>query len=205
MVLAAMILALLGLLCPTWSACRGFWNQRRSRSWANSRVEQSLQLGAGQVSPYFGAIPSLCLSSCLKKLQNPSCKKCFDFPKLLNSSPPIFRSEALWEALLDFTSAKCIVDLTAGGGTLAKVAMRRGTPYVGVTKNKSHATWLGNVIDLFAIRCLSQTSHPLYQQSLHDLLTEHFHEELKPPADQADLTPEEVLALQGEADPHAAP
>lgn len=97
------------------------------------------------------------------------------------------------------------MDLTAGGGTLAKVAMRRGTPYVGVTKNKSHATWLGNVIDLFAIRCLSQTSHPLYQQSLHDLLTEHFHEELKPPADQADLTPEEVLALQGEADPHAAP
>ena len=59
--------------------------------------------------------------------------------------------------------------------------------------------FLQNVIDMHAIRCLSQSSHPLYQQSLSDLLCEHFQEEVKGQKDSSDpLTPEELLALQGE-------
>eukprot|EP00435_Cladocopium_sp_Y103_P010261 s794_g2.t1 len=109
------------------------------------------------------------------------------------------KTESCWEAIIGLTSAKCIIDATAGSGALAKVAMRSNLQYLGICKNKSHMNFLQNVIDMHAIRCLSQSSHPLYQQSLSELLCEHFHEEVKGQKDSSDpLTPEEVLALQGE-------
>lgn len=77
--------------------------------------------------------------------------------------------------------------------------MRSNLQYLGICKNKSHMNFLQNVTDMHAIRCLSQSSHPLYQQSLSDLLCEHFHDEVKGQTDSSDpLTPEELLALQGE-------
>lgn len=111
------------------------------------------------------------------------------------------RSQSLWEAVLSMTNAKCIIDLSSGSGCLAKVAMKQNLPYLGITKNKAHMAFLNNVIDMYAIKCLSQSTHPLYQQNLRDLLAEHFSEEVKRVDGEDDLSPEELLALQKDVSP----
>ncbi|CAJ1455384.1 unnamed protein product [Effrenium voratum] len=108
------------------------------------------------------------------------------------------RSQELWAAVLSYTDAGCIVDATAGSGSLAVEAFKSNLPYMGICKSQAHLTWITNRVDIACIRLLADSSHPLYQQALGELISEEFEDELRQGEDPEALTEAEVQALSGE-------
>ena len=64
-------------------------------------------------------------------------------------------------------------------------------------RRKQHTTWLGNVVDLEGLKCLTQTKHPLYHQQLSEMISELYAEELNRPEESAELTTEENSGTAG--------
>jgi hypothetical protein len=84
---------------------------------------------------------------------------------------------AYWEALIGITNAAVIID-TMGCAAAATAAFKQNVQYLAICSSVKHAHWLTNVVDRSIIRLLVSTQHPLYSQSLADLIDRHFHEEL---------------------------
>jgi hypothetical protein len=98
------------------------------------------------------------------------------------ASVPLFRGEVkgmdFYEALLDIINVGCVVDLT-GSAMLAKTAMKMNIPYCGFPLNDLRQGWLLNVVDRYALRVRVNSSHPLYQQSLGEMVEAHFEDMLQ--------------------------
>ena len=114
---------------------------------------------------------------------------------------PFFWQESktadLWSALLDFCQTGCVIDMSPGSGILALECFRRGIPYMGFTRSQTHNTWLNNRLDTGCVRLLSQTSHPLYQQTLGQLLQETLSDMATTVADEP-LTESELAGIRGD-------
>ena len=76
------------------------------------------------------------------------------------------KSVEAWTRILKDTSAKAVVDLSAGSGTLACACMGVGALYVGFVYHKTHLTWLTNVVDRASLKYLVQSGTTLYQEDL---------------------------------------
>ena len=83
---------------------------------------------------------------------------------------PLFWNETksadLWARVLQDCCVKCAVDLSPGSGQLAESCLRLGIQYVGIVFEKTHFTWLSNVIDRASVRCLTQAGSVLYEEDL---------------------------------------
>ena len=76
------------------------------------------------------------------------------------------KSQEAWERILQDTSAKAVVDLSAGSGVLACACMNLGVLYVGFVYHKTHLQWLTNVIDRASMKYLTESGSSLYQEDL---------------------------------------
>ncbi|CAE7207401.1 unnamed protein product [Symbiodinium sp. CCMP2592] len=112
------------------------------------------------------------------------------------------RPDEFWAALLAATRASVVVDGTPGGGTLASCCLKKGVQYFGFTRTKKHLSWISNIVDLEACRCCTMSKHPLYAQSLAEMIAEFFKEELNPQEPET-LSADEVSALDGSEEAEA--
>ncbi|CAE6961854.1 unnamed protein product [Symbiodinium sp. CCMP2592] len=104
-----------------------------------------------------------------------------------------------WSAILEYTCCKSVVDCTPGSGMLATQCLEDNIPYYGLVKGSTHLAWVSNVLDLAALKMiLSESEHPLYQQSLKECIEQHFQDEMM---DRTfELTEDECKGLRGEDD-----
>jgi len=91
---------------------------------------------------------------------------------------PLFWQETksleFWSQLCEELSIKCVVDVSAGSGTLAQACMARGIPYFGVCANAQHLQWLSNVLDRAALKYIVESGTFLYQEDLATHIKELF-------------------------------
>lgn len=103
--------------------------------------------------------------------------------KKVRSGVPMFwgetKSVQTWDILLDEVSAKCVVDLSPGAGTLASTCLSKSIPYHGIVGNAAHLGWLTNVLDRSSLQYLSRAGHTLYQEDLATHVKELFGELLE--------------------------
>jgi len=93
------------------------------------------------------------------------------------------KSSDFWKALLINYRIGQIVDL-CGISALSVAALHKHIPYVAVCLTKNHANWLQNIIDREAIKCVCDQQHPLWQQSLSEILKDHFADVFEQPEDE---------------------
>ena len=74
--------------------------------------------------------------------------------------------------------AKAIFDLTPGSGACGRAAMAMGISYSCLARNAEHCSWLQNIWDRQALRCICEEGGPLHQQDLSQCIKEHFAETL---------------------------
>jgi len=90
---------------------------------------------------------------------------------------PLFWGESktieLYEALIKNYNIQSVFDLSCHWA-LAAAALRSSIQYYGVAMCAAQAEWTMNITDRHAARCICQSDHPLYHQSLSSLLVEHF-------------------------------
>ena len=84
------------------------------------------------------------------------------------------KSVAFWVQFLTELSAKCVVDVTPGSGSLAEAAMILGIQYCGFVTDPVHMGWLTNVIDRASVRQIVKSGTFLYQEDLAVSLKEMF-------------------------------
>jgi hypothetical protein len=87
------------------------------------------------------------------------------------------KGNEFWEAVLQMLDVKNVCDLSPGSGTLASTCLRMQIPYLGILRSDAHHSYWGNVLD----QCLQYLSHSnsiLYNESLSELIQEHFAETL---------------------------
>ena len=82
-----------------------------------------------------------------------------------------------WKAILKDVQCKAVFDLTPGSGACARAAMEMGVPYAGVTRCQEHCSWLQNILDRQALRCVA-TAGALFDQDLSECVKEHFQDVL---------------------------
>ena len=90
---------------------------------------------------------------------------------------PLFWGESktieLYEALIKNYNIQSICDLSCHWA-LAAAALRSSIQYYGIAMSAAQAEWTMNIADRYAARCICQSDHPLYHQSLSALLVDHF-------------------------------
>ena len=101
------------------------------------------------------------------------------------------KSVEAWVRILKDTSVKCVVDLTAGSGTLACACMGVGALYLGFVYHKTHLTWLTNVVDRASLKYLVQSGTPLYQEDLATHVKQVFADLVEPDHDEQNSEDEE--------------
>ena len=74
------------------------------------------------------------------------------------------KSHEFWRHLLRELDASEVVDLSPGSGSAAKACVFTGIPYFGICRNETHASWLQNVLNRWALECIT-----LPQSALHDI------------------------------------
>ena len=100
------------------------------------------------------------------------------------------KSVAFWVQVLTELSAKCVVGVTPGSGSLAEAAMTLGIQYCGFVADPVHLGWLTNVTDRASVRQIVKSGTFLYQEDLSDSLKKMFSDVVE--AEEED---------QGEEDP----
>ena len=113
------------------------------------------------------------------------------------------KSKDSWCALLEATHADFVVDLGAGSGITARACLALGIPWVGLCWNQTHAHWLNNVVDRWALEEIVQKESPLHEQDLAKLVTTHFSDVLQQIQDRDEMTGEDsddeaTLSQEGE-------
>ena len=83
-----------------------------------------------------------------------------------------------WKSLLKDVGAKAIFDLTPGSGACGRAAMEMGVSYSCLARSAEHCSWLQNIWDRQALRCICEEGGPLHQQDLSQCIKEHFAETL---------------------------
>ena len=101
-----------------------------------------------------------------------------------------------YEAVLKISQAGFVIDLQ-GCAAIAVAAFRLNVQYVGMCFCPKHANWLSNVVDRAIIKCLINTSHPLYAQGLAEFLDKHFADDMEV-SDQTYQDQDEDLQLEDE-------
>ena len=91
---------------------------------------------------------------------------------------PLFWQErkptSFWKKLYGDLQARCVVDLTPGGGLAARAALELGIPYLGFTRTAEHGQWLGQVCDRNALQAAVTSGTPLHNADLAGSIEEHF-------------------------------
>ena len=88
------------------------------------------------------------------------------------------KGNEFWEAVLQMLDVKNVCDLSPGSGTLASTCLRMQIPYLGILRSDAHHSYWGNVLDRQCLQYLSDSNSILYNESLSELIQEHFAETL---------------------------
>ena len=111
---------------------------------------------------------------------------------------PLFWNESktkeFWREWINMFDIKTVVDLSPGTGQLAIAVLSQGVQYIGVTTHERHMSWLMNIIDREALRCIGESDSALYHQELSVLIAEHFADVLE------ELNAEQPEEDEGEED-----
>ena len=102
--------------------------------------------------------------------------------------------ELLEQLLTDF-DIRSIFDVSPGSGALAEAALRLGICYVGVTTNRTHARWLGNVIDRVAMSHLGTLGMPIYDKELASDVNAHSGDLIVGLQESADMDDVDIAGL----------
>ena len=117
----------------------------------------------------------------------------------MGSGVPMFWGEtkplSFWVTLLTDLRGGCVVDVTAGSGTLASACMSLGIQYLGLVGNPTHLTWLTNVIDREALKYICTGGNLLYQEDLAKVIEELFADVVE----ENDVQDEEIVLTDVEA------
>jgi hypothetical protein len=81
-----------------------------------------------------------------------------------------------WISFLKALGAKTVVDLTPGAGTVGRACLALGIVCLSWCGSESHAKWLTNVYDRFALEQIIKTQSSLYEPELAKLVESHFQE-----------------------------
>jgi len=91
---------------------------------------------------------------------------------------PLFWQErkptSFWKKLYGDLQARCVVDLTPGGGLAARAALDVGLPYLGFTRTAEHGQWLGQVCDRNALQAAVTSGTALHNADLAGSIEDHF-------------------------------
>ena len=81
-----------------------------------------------------------------------------------------------YEIFLSEVCAALVVDYSPGSGALARACLNQGIQYVGICRTDRHCSWLTNILNKAAVKCISRNESPLYQQDLAICISTHFAE-----------------------------
>ena len=96
---------------------------------------------------------------------------------------PLFWNESksvdLWVRILQDAGIKAVVDVSPGSGTLAEACMKLGCPYFGMVFERTHYSWLSNVVDRASLKYITTNGNPLYQEDLSTHLQSLFADQIE--------------------------
>jgi hypothetical protein len=95
-----------------------------------------------------------------------------------SSGHPLFwaerKSKKFWGHFLFDLQAAAVMDMTPGSGSCARGCIDFGINYTCIIRSPEHASWLQNVLDLYALHSICESGKPLFEQDLATCVKEHF-------------------------------